>query len=261
MVDNWLNLDNKNVIITGASSGIGEVIAKSYLEQGANVINFDVKVPEYEVEFIECDLTNLSAISKAVDTAVDKFKRIDVLVNNAGVNLPRLLFDKKAPESDYQINEYVFDLMFDINVKSVVFLSSKVTENMEAHGSGVIVNVSSESGKEGSQGQSIYSATKGAINGLTRSWGKELGQLGIRVAGIAPGIIEETGLRTQAYNEALAYSRGIDVDQLNTDYSSSIPLGRVGKLKEVADLVMYLSSDKASYITGTTFNISGGKSR
>ena len=78
---------------------------------------------------------------------------------------------------------------------------------------------------------------------------------------IAPGIIEETGLRTKQYEEALAYSRNITVDQLNGDYSKSIPLRRVGQLKEISDLVCYLSSNKSSYITGTTINISGGKSR
>jgi len=95
----------------------------------------------------------------------------------------------------------------------------------------------------------------------TRSWAKELGKFGIRVVAVAPGIVEATGLRTPAYNEALAYTRGTTVDKLNTDYSKSIPLGREAKLKENADLVVFLASERASYITGTTYNISGGKSR
>ena len=102
--------------------------------------------------------------------------------------------------------------------------------------------MSSESGKEGSQGQSAYSATKGAVDSFTRSWAKELGKYNVRVVACAPGIMEATGLRTTAYNEALAYTRGVKPD-------------------EVGSLVAYLVSDQASYITGTTVNISGGKSR
>ena len=125
----------------------------------------------------------------------------------------------------------------------------------------MIVNVSSESGLEGSAGQSCYAATKAATMAFTRSWAKELGSKNIRVVAIAPGILEKTGLRTPAYNEALAYTRGTTPDQLNSDYSKSIPLGRPGRLVEVADAVTYLLSDRASYITGTCLNISGGKSR
>lgn len=126
---------------------------------------------------------------------------------------------------------------------------------------GVIINISSESGMEGSVGQSLYSATKGAVNSYTRSWAKELGKFGIRVVGVAPGINEKTGLTTPEYNKALAYTRNISVDQLDYGYEKSIPLGRVGKLDEIAYLVSFLASDKASYITGTVINITGGKSR
>jgi sorbitol-6-phosphate 2-dehydrogenase len=129
-------------------------------------------------------------------------------------------------------------------------------------GSGVIINMSSESGMEGSEGQSGYSATKAAVYGLTRSWAKELGKRGIRVAGIAPGILEVTGLRTPAYESALAYTRGITVDDLRKGYvNKSIPLQRDGKLSEVADLAAFLASQRAGYIHGTIINISGGKSR
>ena len=114
---------------------------------------------------------------------------------------------------------------------------------------------------EGSAGQSCYSATKGAVNGFTRSWAKELGPKGIRVVGVAPGINEPTGLTSPAYNEALAYTRGVKPDQLSTDYAKVIPLGRPGKLDDIGNLVTYLVSERSSYISGTTVNISGGISR
>ena len=103
---------------------------------------------------------------------------------------------------------------------------------MVEKGEGVIINMSSESGLEGSEGQSVYAATKNAVNSLTRSWAKELGKQGVRVVGVAPGIMEATGLRTIGYETALAYTRGITVEQLRAGYSktSTIPLGRSGKL-------------------------------
>lgn len=133
---------------------------------------------------------------------------------------------------------------------------------MVKRNSGVIINMSSESGLEGSEGQSCYAATKAALYSLTRSWAKELGKYGVRVVALAPGILEKTALRTEAYEEALAYTRGITVEQLRKSYEKvSIPLGRVGRLSEVADLVCFLASDRASYIHGVTYNITGGKSR
>ncbi|GCF95848.1 hypothetical protein NRIC_37390 [Enterococcus florum] len=126
-----------------------------------------------------------------------------------------------------------------------------------------MINISSEAGLEDSEGQSIYAATKAAINSFTRSWAKELGEFNIRVVGVAPGIMEETGLRTPEYEEALAYTRGITVDTLRKNYSkvSTIPLGRSGKLEEVANVVSFLLSDRASYISGVTVNVAGGKTR
>lgn len=134
---------------------------------------------------------------------------------------------------------------------------------MVRQGSGVILNMSSESGLEGSEGQSVYAASKNAVNSLTRSWAKELGKKGVRVVGVAPGILEATGLRTLAYETALAYTRGITIEQLREGYAktSTTPLGRSGKLTEVANTVAFLLSDRASYIHGVTINVAGGKTR
>ena len=122
--------------------------------------------------------------------------------------------------------------------------------------------MASESGSEGSEGQSVYAATKAAIYNMTRSWAKELGKYNVRVVGIAPGILEGTALRSGEYERALAYTRGITVEQLREGYEKmSIPFGRTGRLSEVADTVCFLASDRAGYIHGTTVNVSGGKSR
>jgi len=265
MNDNWLNLTGKTIIVTGGNSGIGKHIAKELGSNGANVVVADLSVETGEgdgVFNIKTDVTNVKSINDMVGIAVKKFGKVDGLVNNAGINIPRLLVDVYSDEHQYEVDEKAFDKMTAVNQKGIVFTTQAVVRDMVKNKTeGVIINISSESGMEGSVGQSLYSATKGATNSYTRSWAKELGKFGIKVVGIAPGINEKTGLTTPEYNEALAYTRDINVDQLDTGYEKSIPLGRVGKLDEIAYLVAFLSSEKSAYISGTVINISGGKSR
>lgn len=261
---NWLELKSKVIVVTGGSSGIGEAIVNEFLSQQAIVYNVDLKnKPSASIgyHFVQTNVANLEAVKHAIATVLSEQGRIDVLVNNAGINLPRLLVDIRGEKPEYEINLKDLELMFSINLKGPILFAQEVVRQFAVQKSGTIINIASEAGQEGSEGQSVYAATKAALIGLTRSWAKELGKYNIRVMAIAPGIMEETGLRTPQYEKALAYSRDISVAQLNGDYSKSIPLQRVGKLSEIADLVSYLSSDRASYLTGTTINISGGKSR
>ena len=262
----WLNIKDRVYIVTGGSSGIGAAIVKELVDQGAKVVDTDLNEPKEANEnlaFYHTDVTNKDDVDSTVKATIDEFGRIDGVVNNAGINLPRLLVDDKKPESQYEMTEKDWMKMFTVNVKSVMLMSQAVGRHLVDQKHGVIVNMSSEAGLEGSQGQSIYSATKGAINGFTRSWAKELGKFNVRVAGVAPGIMEATGLRTPTYENALAYTRNITVDQLRAGYKSTTttPMGRSGHLYEVADLVAYLLSDRSSYITGVTINVAGGKSR
>ncbi|MGX7196815.1 SDR family oxidoreductase [Enterococcus olivae] len=262
----WLKIGGKTVVVTGGSSGIGKSIVESLLEQKVNVANFDISDSDLTHEqllFVKVDVTSRQEVEAGVEKVLEKFGTIDGLVNNAGINIPRLLVDKKDPHGQYELSDEVFDKITAINQKGLYLMSQAVGRVLVEKEAGVIINMSSESGIEGSEGQSPYAATKAAVNSYTRSWAKELGKSNIRVVGIAPGIMEETGLRTLAYEEALAYTRGISVDQLRAGYSktSTIPLGRSGKLNEVADLVCYYLSDRASYITGVTTNVAGGKTR
>ncbi|GGJ99046.1 sorbitol-6-phosphate 2-dehydrogenase [Lentibacillus kapialis] len=265
MNTSWIDLNQKIVIVTGGNSGIGKHIVQRLLDNNANVIVADLNVENGKHEngsyTVKCDVTNKESVEAMVDYTVEQFGRVDALVNNAGVNLPRLLVDVKGEQPKYELDESDFDFMTGVNVKGPFLCAQAVSRHMVKQESGVIVNMTSEAGVEGSSGQSCYSASKGALNGFTRSWAKELGKYNIRVVGVAPGINEKTGLTTDSYNEALAYTRNVSVEELGTNYASSIPLGRVGQLDEIADLANYLVSDHSSYITGTTINISGGKSR
>ena len=266
MAKDWLNIDDRVFIVTGGSSGIGDAIVKDLIGNHAKVVNADLKEGSFKDDnllFVQTDVTKRDQVEHMVATAKEKFGTINGLVNNAGINIPRILTDPTDPDGKYVINEANFDKMFTINVKSVWLCSSIVVKELVKQHKGVIVNMSSESGLEGSQGAGIYSGTKGAINGFTRAWAKELGQYNGRMIGVAPGVLEATGLRTLSYEEGLAYSRHETVEQLRAGYAktSTIPLGRSGKLSEVADLVTYFLSDRSSYMTGQTVNVSGGKSR
>lgn len=267
MDSSWLNLEGKTVIVTGGASGIGYATVTEFLADGANVVIADVNPNEPEIckteencFYVKCDITQRSDIDGLIEKTLAKFGRLDVLVNNAGINIPRLLVD---PNKNYELDEAVWDKVMNVNVKGLFLVTQAAARVMVEQKSGVIINVSSECGLEGSEGQSVYAASKNAINSLTRSWAKELGKLGVRVVGIAPGILEETGLRTLSYETALAYTRGISIERLREGYSntSTTPLGRSGRLAEVASSIAFLASDRSGYIHGTTVNVAGGKTR
>ena len=270
----WTDLTGKVVIITGGAAGIGLSVAKGFVEVGAKVVIADfaedvgakavIEASDAgpgEVIFARCDVTSKQDVEAMVKTTVDQFGQVDVLVNNAGINVPRLLVDPTGKE---ELTEEIWDKVFAVNVKGQFLCAQAAARVMLASGKGgVLINMTSESGMEGSEGQSVYAATKAANHNTTRSWAKELGRQGVRVVGVGPGIMETTSMRSPAYEESLAYTRGITAEELREKYgsTSSIPLGRSGKLSEVADLVVFLASERASYIHGTTVNISGGKSR
>ena len=263
----WLEIENKVVVVTGGSSGIGASIVKLLINQGCLVANVDLREGDFssnQLKFYQTDITNRESVNSTVENIVRDFGRIDALVNNAGINIPALLVDEKYTENGkYEISENLFDKMINVNQKGLYFMSQAVGKILVSQRNGVIVNMSSECGLEGSEGQSIYAATKAAVNSLTRSWAKELGKKNVRVVGVAPGIMEATGLRTIEYETALSYTRDITIEQLRSGYTNfkSIPIGREGKLEEVANLVAFFISDKSAYIDGVTVNIAGGKTR
>ncbi len=268
----WLNLEQNVAIVTGGASGIGRAICEGFAEVGVRVAVADVNgegakqtADELRDKFsgehiaTTTDVTNRATVDAMVQAVLDAFGQLDILVNNAGINIPRLLVDPAGKE---ELTEKIWDRVVSINQKGLFLCAQAAARVMIKSGGGVIINMASECGMEGSEGQSAYASTKAAVYALTRSWAKELGKHNVRVVGIAPGILEPTALRSDEYERALAYTRGITVKGLREKYKkAAIPLGRSGKLSEVADVVCFLASDRSSYIHGTVINVSGGKSR
>ncbi|HIO40058.1 MAG TPA: 3-oxoacyl-[acyl-carrier-protein] reductase [Candidatus Marinimicrobia bacterium] len=187
-------------------------------------------------ESIAGDVSNLNSISEIVTNTIDKWGQIDILVNNAGIARDNIIMRMK--EDDW-------DSVMNINLKGCFNGIKSVARPMIKNKAGRIINITSVIGQIGNAGQSNYAASKAGIMGLTKSMAKELGSRNITVNAVAPGYIT-----TDMTNELN--------DEVKEQLKSSIPLGRLGTPDDVANLVCFLASDEAGYITGQTFNVDGG---
>ncbi len=236
-------------LISGASRGIGAKIAKQLAQRGIRVVANYSKNTEAAIELQqeirrnggECDIMQFNVADfeetkEAVNEIVKKYKKIDYLVNNAGITSDNLILKMSSEE---------FGKVIDVNLKGVFNCSKHVSRWMIKHRFGVIINISSIIGLMGNAGQSNYAASKAGVIGFTKSLAKELGSRNIRVNAIAPGFIETE--MTEKLNILQKKS-----------LISSIALKKLGSAEDVANLVEFLLSEEASYITGETINISGG---
>ena len=240
-------LTNKTAAVTGGTRGIGLAIVKKYLENGANVVVMGSRketvdkalagLTEYEgrVMGLWPDLCDPEAVAEAFAAAKERFGRLDILANNAGISSRTSLYD-------YTVEE--FGKILDINVKAVFVCSQAAARIMKEQGGGVVINTSSMVAEYGQPAGCGYPATKFAVNGLTRSLARELAKDHIRVNAVAPGVTR---------TDMVAALPPEMVERI----SSGIPLGRVGEPEDIANAFLYLASSQASYVTGVTLRVDG----
>ncbi len=229
-------------IVTGGARGIGKTIADSLKERGNRVFIWDVSedgkktADELGVRFMRVDVSDYEDVGRNVKTVLEDVGRIDILINNAGITRDNLLL---------RMSEEEFDSVIRVNLKGTFNTTRAVLPSMIKNRWGRIVNISSVIGIIGNKGQANYAASKAGIIGFTKSVAKEVATRGITVNAIAPGFIETE------MTERLP-------DDVKTAYLKSIPMGRLGNTDDVANLVLFLVSDSASYITGQVVHIDGG---
>ena len=243
-----MRLKDKVAIITGSASGIGEATAIKFAAEGAKVVVCDVNqagVDKVVADLVAggadaigfvVDVTKTDTIAAMVTSVKEKYNRIDVLVNNAGITQDAQLF---------KMTEDQFDRVIDINLKGVYNCTKAVVDTMIAQNSGVILNASSVVGVYGNFGQTNYAATKFGVIGFVKTWAKELGKKGIRANAVCPGFVA-TPMVTAMPEKVL---QGME---------EKVPMRRLAQPSEIASVYAFLASDEASYINGAAIEVTGG---
>ncbi len=232
--------DGKVAIVTGGSNGIGAAVAARLVADGARVMIADISPPAQtgdSIDFIKTDAASAQAVADLVDATHRKWGRLDILVNNAGIG---------ALAETPDMAEELWDAVFAINTKAI-YLFCKYAIPLLRQNGGAIINIASISGLAGDYGMGAYNATKGAVINYTRSLALDCARDGIRVNALCPGLIET------AMTE-LTVARPADRDA----WLTPIPLGRMGRPEEMANVVAFLASDEASYMTGSIVTADGG---
>ena len=246
------NLDGKVVFVTGASSGIGKATARVLTQHGASVVIAARREEESQelvgelqasganIEFIKTDVTDENQVKAAVDFTVRMFGKLDAAFNNAGGGF----------QSEYDWPENTpdqLDKTFDLNMRGVWFCTKHELTYMLDHGGGSIVNTSSIAGSRATPGEA-YTASKFAVEGLTKSAALKYGVQGVRVNAVAPGIIDAGSWKPRFETDP----------ELRLKWNEAIPLGRPGRPEEVGEAVAWLCSDESSYVTGAVIPVDGG---
>jgi 3-oxoacyl-[acyl-carrier protein] reductase len=242
------DFENKVVLITGGAGGIGKATALKFLNRGASLELWDMDIDAgeklveelasegFDAHFRVVDVTDYGAVRDAMQDLKQRWNRLDVLINNAGITRDATL--KKMSVEDWQ-------KVMDVNLNGVFYCGKAAAEIMIEQESGVILNASSVVGVYGNFGQSNYVATKSGVIGLSKTWARELGRKGIRVNAVAPGFIETPMVKTVP-------------DKILEQLKNQTPLGRLGQADDIASAYVYLASEDAAFITGTVLQVDGG---
>jgi NAD(P)-dependent dehydrogenase (short-subunit alcohol dehydrogenase family) len=253
-------LQDKVVIITGAGSGIGRATAQVAQDEGAQVALLDLDAQSAEAvakevggTSIACDVSRADDVERAVGQVVDRFGRVDALINVAGIN------DKYTPIEE--LNDDVWTRVFDINVRGTALMTKRVLPEMLAVGSGAIVNISSTASLVAGGGGVAYTASKGAVSSMTREIAYEVAGRGVRVNAVAPGItMTNFRANSSAILDLHELTPGAQrmYDRAAAAALENVPLKRFADPSEIAKAVVFLASDDASYITGSVVVVDGG---
>ena len=239
-----INFKNKNILITGASGGIGNELVKKFVSLGANILGSGTKTEKLElikkqypnIKVKKFDIANHSGIEEFIDSVSLELGGLDVLINNAGINLDNLSIRMKVEE---------WKKVIDINLTSTFLLSKYAIKKMLKNKFGRIVNITSVVGHTGNVGQPNYSASKAGIIGMSKSLALEYAKKNITVNCVSPGFIVSD------------MTIGI-ADKVKLYLTSRIPMGKCGTGEDVSNCVAFLSSEQASYVTGETIHVNGG---
>jgi 3-oxoacyl-[acyl-carrier protein] reductase len=249
-----MRLKDRVTLITGGAAGIGKATALRFAEEGAQVIICDVNEEAGgdtlqslgdKAAFHKVDVTDRQAVGEIVDEVVQKYGKLDVLVNNAGVLRDGLFVRVKDGQLVKQMPEADFDLVVSVNLKGVFNCAQAAAPHMIRQKGGVILNATSIVGLDGNFGQTNYVATKAGVIGMTKVWARELGRFGIRVNAIAPGFTATEMVASMP-------------EQVLDGMKSRTPLGRLGEPRDIANAYLFLASDEASFITGAVLRVDGG---
>jgi 3-oxoacyl-[acyl-carrier protein] reductase len=247
-------LQDKVTLITGGAAGIGKATAERFAEEGAKVVICDLNREAGQTvaaalgpdaAFYEVNIANRQAVQDWVDAVVERYGRIDVLVNNAGVLRDGVLVRVKDGELVKQMPEADFDLVISVNLKGVFNCTQAVAPVMIRQGSGVILNATSIVGLDGNFGQTNYVATKAGVIGMTKVWARELGRSGVRVNAVAPGFTLTEMVQQMP-------------EKILEGMVARTPIGRMGQPRDIANAYLFLASDEASFITGEVLRVDGG---
>jgi 3-oxoacyl-[acyl-carrier protein] reductase len=252
--DQNMRLKEKIALITGGASGIGKAVAERFVEEGARVVVCDVneKSGQDTVQslgtghsFYKVDITDRSRVQEWVDDVADKYGRIDILINNAGILRDSILVKFKDGEQVGQMTEADFDIVIAVNLKGVFNCTQAAAPYMIRQGSGVVLNASSVSGLDGNFGQTNYTASKAGVIGMTKVWARELGPSNSRVNVVAPGPTATEMVKSMP-------------EKILNRFIEHTPLGRVGQPRDIANAYLFLASDEADFITGAVLRVDGG---
>ena len=239
-------LKDKVVIVTGAAAGIGRGTAERFAAEGCRVAAWDVnQAPESAGVFQKVDVANADEVETAVAEVVDRWGGVHVLVNNAGIVRDAQLVKWKDGQAVSQMTDEAWDAVIGVNLKGVFNCTRAVAPRMIAGGGGAILNASSVACLNGNFGQTNYVATKAGVIGMTKTWARELGRYGIRVNAVAPGFV-----KTEIINAM--------PEKVLEGMVAHTPMGRIGDVEDIAEAYLWLASDAATWVTGTTLSVDGG---